>query len=83
MTQEEIDLVATAVCKQLEVHKNSFWVEPEKHYNHHREIEQLLSDYKEVKGLFWKAFFGFAIVGTFAVALLGFSIVNLSKFIPK
>jgi hypothetical protein len=83
MKSEDVDAVAEAVCKKLDLHRQEFWVEPETHYNQHKEIAQLLSDYKEVKNLFWKAFLGFAIVGAAAAALLGFSIINLSKYIPK
>lgn len=83
MESQEIDKVAEAVCKKLESHRQEYWVEPEQHYKQHLEIGQLLSDYKEVKHLFWKAFLGFAIVGSIAIAILGFSIMNLGKYIPK
>lgn len=83
MDTQDIDKVAEAVCKKLDTHRQEFWVEPEIHYNQHKEIAQLLSDYREVKSLFWKAFLGFAIIGSATAAILGFSIINLSKYIPK
>lgn len=83
MTPEEVDQVAAAVCQKLDTHRQEWWVEPETHYNQHKEIASLLSDYKEARSLFWKAFLGFAVVGSAAAAILGFSIINLSKYFPK
>lgn len=83
MSQDEIDRIADSLLNKMSERKQQWWVEPETHYNQHRELEQLLTDYKEVKSLFWKSFLGFAIVGTIAATIIGFGIINLGKYFSR
>ena len=73
MNEQEIEAVAQRLCVLLKEKRKDFFVEPEQHYNDHREIASLISDYKSAKNIFWKAFIGLAVVGGLVLALIGVS----------
>ena len=83
MSPEDVDKIAEAMCQKMNAHRQQWWVEPESHYNQHKELQQLLNDYKEARNLFWKAFIGFAITGSLILTVIGFSVVNLGKYFPR
>lgn len=83
MTENEIDKVASAVCNKLQQQRQQWWVEPETHYNQHKQLAELLTEYKEAKNIFWKTFIGFLITGSLVIMAIGFSVVNLGKYFPK
>jgi len=74
MNEQEIEAVAQRLCVLLKEKRKDFFVEPEQHYNDHREIANLISDYKSAKNIFWKAFIGLAVIGGLVLALVGVSI---------
>jgi len=71
MTNEEIDAVAARLCSMLQEHRKDFWIEPEEHYNDHKELSDLIKDWKAAKTIFWKAFIGLAVIGSIALAAVG------------
>lgn len=86
LNESDIERIADALAPKLidgvrERH-HDFWIDPETHYNDHRVWRALNSDdinsLKELvrlfvvtRGLFWKAFLGFAIVGALAMSAIG------------
>ena len=73
MNDADVDAVAQRLCVLLRENRKDFFVEPEQHYNDHREIASLIADYKAAKNIFWKAFIGLAVVGGLVLALIGVS----------
>jgi len=73
MNDADVDAVAQRLCILLRENRKDFFVEPEQHYNDHRDIASLIPDYKAAKNMFWKAFIGLAVVGGLVLALIGVS----------
>lgn len=73
MNDSDVDAIAQRLCVLLRENRKDFFVEPEQHYNDHRDIASLISDYKAAKNIFWKAFIGLAVVGGLVLALVGVS----------
>lgn len=74
MTDAELQIIADKICTRLSADRVAFWIEPESHYNAHHDIGDLLADYRLAKGIFWKAFIGLAVVGSFFLAAIGFGL---------
>lgn len=73
MDDSDVDAIAQRLCVLLRENRKDFFVEPEQHYNDHRDIASLISDYKSAKNIFWKAFIGLAVLGGLVLALIGVS----------
>lgn len=73
MNDADVDAIAQRLCVLLRENRKDFFVEPEQHYNDHRDIASLISDYKAAKNMFWKAFIGLAVLGSLVLALIGVS----------
>jgi len=71
MTDEELQIVADKICQRLSSDRKAFWIEPESHYNSHKDVSELVADYRAAKGIFWKAFIGLAVIGGLALGLIG------------
>lgn len=86
MTPEDIEKLAEQLAPKIidKVHENKheFWLDPEEHYNEHKIIKVLsIEDVRSIrdmarlfvytKGLFWKAFLGFAIIGAIVLSAIG------------
>ncbi len=89
LTPEDIDRLAEAIAPKLvdRVRKDhhDFWIDPEKHYKDHMrrdamsdeevyEMKNLVKMFRTTKALAFKAFLGFAIVGTIAAIAVGFGV---------
>ena len=89
LTEEEIERIAEALAPKLvtNVRKehHDFWIDPEEHYNDHKrihsmdddeiyEIRRLVQMFKTARGLAFKAFIGFAIIGAIALTAVGFGV---------
>lgn len=83
MTENDVDKIASAVCSKIQEHRQSWWVEPETHYNQHKQLGELLDEYKEAKNIFWKSFIGVLITGSLVITAVGFSVVNLGRYFIK
>ena len=74
MNEIDVEAVAQRVCVLLKEKRTDFVLEPEQHYNDHKEVASLIADYKAAKNMFWKAFIGLAVIGGLVLALVGASI---------
>lgn len=83
MNENDVDKIASAVCNKIQEHRHQWWVEPETHYNQHKQLGELLAEYKEAKNIFWKAFIGFLITGSLVIVAVGASVINLGKYLIK
>lgn len=82
LSSEDADKIADAVMTRVEVHKKSFWIEPEPHYLDHvqrrewkiddyNDLNTLLRLFQTTRGVFGKFFIGLVIVGGVALATYG------------
>lgn len=79
MRPEEMDDLVMRIHALLDAERKTFWVDPEKHYNDHQSLHEMIQEWREIKGMFMKAFFGFAIVGTIALAGAGMAFKVFGK----
>lgn len=56
MNQQEIENLAKAIVGEVQKTHHEFWIDPEQHYIAHKDLSDMLSDYKTAKGIFWKVF---------------------------
>ena len=71
MTDEELNIIAEKICIRMKAEQKSFSIEPETHYNSHKDISELVADYRNAKSVFWKAFIGLAVIGGVVLATIG------------
>ena len=71
MNTEDLDKLADKIHTLLAQERKNFWVEPEQHYNDHQSLHEMVLEWKAIKGMFWKTFIGFGIVGTIFLAGVG------------
>jgi len=71
MTPQDHEAIASLVVAKIEAVRKDFWVEPEPHYKDHLDIRELVAEWRKVKGLFWHAFIGLAIIGAVVLAAIG------------
>ena len=78
----QIKQIAHALVKEIRAEKHEFWVDNEAHYQDHMQrmawgqedyddLRNVIRLFKTTKGLFWKFFIGFAIIGLSALVALG------------
>nr|BDD46290.1 hypothetical protein 10 [Gammaproteobacteria bacterium] len=82
ISERDADLIAAKLINHIREQKHDFWIDPEKHYRDHermrgfddeeiRTLHDLVTAYRNARGLFWKSFLGFAIVGAVVLAAFG------------
>jgi len=82
LSSVEVDAIADKVVEKIREKKSDFWIDPEEHYLDHTMISDLDNEeisslkelskaYRTARSLFWKAFFGFAMVGFVMFAVIG------------
>lgn len=82
LTDADTERLAEALIRKVHEHKHDFWIDPEKHYQDHAKIQglgdedirtlhDLIQAFRNARSLFWRAFLGFAIVGTLVAAAIG------------
>jgi hypothetical protein len=85
LTEQEIDIIAERMVKRVRETHHDFWIDNETHYNDHQrlgllsiadihDLSDLLSAYRNARSLFWRAFLGLAIIGSLALAFVGFGV---------
>lgn len=74
LTDEEINKIADVLALKVEQSNREFWIEPERHYRSHSELDTMVEDYKSAKGIFWRVFLTL-IAGT-AIILAGLGITK-------
>ncbi len=71
MDKADIDKIASAVVEQVKQSKHSFWIDPEAHYQDHIAMRDMVKIFSTTRSLVFRAFIGFAIIGTLALAAFG------------
>lgn len=71
LTDEEVNKIADALALRVEKSNKQFWIDPEKHYISHNELDQMVSDYRSAKGIFWKLFIALVAGGAIIMAAFG------------
>lgn len=69
--ESDVEKIASAVHKKMLDTNASFLIPAEEHYNDHKNLRDVLADWHTMRGMFWKTFIGFAIVGTIVTASVG------------
>lgn len=71
VTDDQLEILANKIFTKMHAERQSFWIDAEAHYNSHKDVSELVQDYKSAKGIFWKAFIGLAVIGALALGMLG------------
>lgn len=82
LSDADVDALAERLIDKVHAQKHDFWIDPEEHYKAHARMNSLNEDefhslrdlvkaYRSARGLFWKAFLGFAIIGAFFLLIIG------------
>lgn len=86
LAQDDVERIAAALAPKLiegvKAQQHDFWIDPEAHYQDHlllrslkadeiADLKQLINLFVVTRGLFWKAFLGFAVIGSIILAGLG------------
>lgn len=82
ISEADAEKLAEVLIRKVHEQKHDFWIDPEKHYQDHakmrglddediRSLHDLIQAYRNARSLFWRAFLGFAIVGTVVAAAVG------------
>lgn len=73
LTPEDIDEIANKLVEKVQEKNQNFWIEPEKHYQDHQAMREIVRDWRSAKSIFAKAFFGLVVVGVITLAFFGFA----------
>lgn len=86
LNESDIERIAAALAPRLiagvRERQHDFWIDPEAHYQDHLHWRTLKPDdiatlrdlvklFVVTRGLFWKAFLGFAVVGMLVLSAIG------------
>lgn len=86
LSDEEVERIAEAMAPKLvqevRADHHNFWIDPETHYQDHiswralspediHSLKDLINLFKATRGLAFKAFLGFAIIGAIIMAAIG------------
>ena len=80
---DDIDRIAESMVTKVKSTHHDFWIDPESHYQDHQKLHHLSDDelydiknlikmFNTTRGLFFKAFIGFAIIGAIILTGIGF-----------
>jgi len=73
LSKDEIDQIADSLVERVQSTHHSFWIDPEKHYQDHIAMREVIGSWGTAKGIFARAFIGRVVIGTIALAIIGFS----------
>ncbi len=75
MSDKEIgELAATLapiLIAQVQAKHHEFWIDPKSHYDEHQGLREMLVEYKQAKGIFWRAFIWVLAAGAAVVSGIG------------
>ncbi|MEW6647195.1 MAG: hypothetical protein AB1450_08360 [Pseudomonadota bacterium] len=82
LSDADADKLAETLINKVREHKHDFWIDPEKHYQDHaklsglgdediRTLHDLIQAFRNARSLFWRAFLGFAIIGSLVAVAVG------------
>jgi len=66
LSEDEVEKIADKLFDKFDSKMQKFWIEPEKHYESHRRLDDLLEVWKQTKSTFLKTFIGIFIIGLIA-----------------
>ena len=73
LTKDEIDQIADSLVERVQATHHSFWIDPEKHYQDHIAMREVIGSWTSAKGIFARLFIGLVIIGSIALAMFGFT----------
>lgn len=73
LTDNDIERIANKVVTELIKQGHNFYIDPENHYNSHRELDEFLKAWKEAKSIWTKIFL--SAIGVGAIILIGISLI--------
>lgn len=68
LSDDDVDRIASKLIEKTKAQGHEFWIDPEKHYNEHKDLSQLLKIYNETTSAVRKVFIGLLIVAIVMVA---------------
>ncbi len=75
LSKDEIDRIAASlaplIIKQIQANHHEFWVDPETHYRDHLDWGQWRKSLNTAQKIFWTAFIGLIVIGSFVLASVG------------
>jgi hypothetical protein len=85
LDENEVKQLADSLIDRIHSKGHDFWIDPETHYQDHSKLRGLAADdirtlhdlidaFRNARSLFWKAFLGFAIVGSLILAAVGLNL---------
>ena len=72
LSDEDVEKIVDKMIQKTQEKGHTFWIDPEDHYNSHRELSQVLEIYNSTTSSIRKTFIGLLIVGAFVLAALPF-----------
>jgi len=66
LSDDDVERISCKLFDKFDSKLSSFWIEPQKHYDSHRRIDDLLEVWKQTKSTFLKTFIGIFILGVIA-----------------
>lgn len=71
LSQEETKAIAREMVKEIQATHHSFWIDPERHYQDHIAMREVIGSWVSAKGIFARVFIGLVVIGTIVLAILG------------
>jgi len=71
LSDRDIDRIADKMVERVQATHHNFWIDPQKHYDDHLAISEVIGSWRSAKGIFARAFIGFVIIGTIILAAIG------------
>jgi hypothetical protein len=66
------DAITPRLIIQVKAMQHVFWIDPKMHYDEHHGLREMLAEYHQAKGIFWKVFIWAVAAGVTVLAGLGF-----------
>jgi hypothetical protein len=70
LSQEDAAKIADEMVKQIQSTHHNFWIDPEKHYQDHLAMREVVGSWTSAKGIFTKAFIGLVVVGAITLSII-------------
>jgi len=83
LSDEDVDRIAERlaplVIARVQAQHHEFWIDPERHYNAHRDMEQFGATYRTAQKIVLHTIVGLMAVGALLMAILGLGGMRLFK----
>lgn len=74
MDQKDIDKIADAMVTRIQKTHHNFWIDPQRHYDDHMSMREVIQSWRSGKSIFTKIFIGLLVVGSITLAMVGLGI---------